>query len=570
MNFRKTILFVFSLCLVAFVYLLFPSSELRVALKRLEPAFLADTNLEKRIRTQCDSLESYHRHLDTLNQLSEAGVPNMSLERQWIQRIYPSLAPLTEKRCFLRISYAGNEKFHLRSYWAFTIRILAPDQSLIEERTLNTSTPTRLCLMPLLLFFLFTLAGQAWAKPSLFAGLFFLFCYGFNVTQSLSAFAVSLFNTLTGDMSFLGFALFLLWFSIRAAETPTPPLPPLDKKKNDRKWNRFIRIAIALWNPVIFTVLSRVLLPLREKKKTLLAFLCLQTLFLCASTYLFSSQGNFTSLGLLHNLLLPRYFTFACFLCAIFPWLPWQNYARPILWKWPRLGRSLIWIALIEVLSFIIPGLSNLSTLTRIASGLVLGELIARTQVNLQVFLKTFLPLLTLSLLSYAMPDFLSRSGVTELLNISLDPKLHPNVLAFYCFFSGFILSAISGSFSWSVFGLLQMMKPLQLTPLMEASLIDGVLAGYLVSPFSLINIVFAQILGLKLSIVIRERLHSLQLPFLMVLIVLTVSLADAVTILRPISFIFICLVFISWQLKEKFWSLKIRSRKGDIPFSTV
>ena len=97
--------------------------------------------------------------------------------------------------------------------------------------------------------------------------------------------------------------------------------------------------------------------------------------------------------------------------------------------------------------------------------------------------------------------------------------------------------------------------------PLVKAALIDGILAGSMLSPFSLFNLFPAAQFGLDLQDLVRFRIKQLAIPLTISTIIYAVCAINSVAILQPVTFIVLCLLALATRLKRNAWVWRRFSR---------
>ena len=90
--------------------------------------------------------------------------------------------------------------------------------------------------------------------------------------------------------------------------------------------------------------------------------------------------------------------------------------------------------------------------------------------------------------------------------------------------------------------------------PLVRAALLDGILAGILLSPFSLVNLIPAAQFRIGMGALIAERFRQLAFPLEIGVTIYAIGAINSVGILRPATFVFLCLVAVAYQLRKGAW----------------
>lgn len=325
---------------------------------------------------------------------------------------------------------------------------------------------------------------------------------------------------------------------------------------NDGRWlNRAILGSIGLWNPAAFTIAGRLFLPFQGSVNRIASFFTAQVAAVCLSLYLLAFDINQLQAFMSDSLLLPRYFTFGA---LIFMFLQHERPKRePITWKLGGFWRSVLCIVAIEAMAFHFRFLEGTSTITRIGAALVISQLLAPVGVRWKSFGREALHWSAMVVLSACIAVLSAQLSVTDLTLLIFDPRIHPTGVVFFTFLSGIVLGFVSGSFAISFFALFATLMKTAAVPLVKAALLDGILAGILLSPLSIHNLLPAAQFGVSMSNLIAYRFKQLAFPLAIGTLIYAVAAINSVAILRPATFVFLCLVAVVAQLKRKAWKLK-------------
>jgi hypothetical protein len=206
-------------------------------------------------------------------------------------------------------------------------------------------------------------------------------------------------------------------------------------------------------------------------------------------------------------------------------------------------------------LSWFIPTLNSLPTFSLVAFSLLISELAWPANLRWRKAINGFLPLAGVLVLASAFTVASVESGVIDLAKILFDPTIHPSALVLFTFISGMALGLVSGHFPTAFFALLPLLTQ-NSTPILRAAWVDGVLAGWLLCPFSLLNWIPSTLFHLPSTDTFRARFHQVRIPLVLGIAVYAISGLSSLTILRPVTFVFLCLVIVALHLKHKKWRL--------------
>ncbi len=519
-----------------------PVDDLKFALHKLSPLIQSDMRLRELVAENCGSLES------------SSATP---LEKHILERLpVPSRELETGAECVLVAQHAKATRLRLRSYYDFHLQIRGFDSQPIADTHFAVDFPRPLVLLPLLVFLLaLVFEFRRWGIAATIGSYIFMLC-GANLILLLESVGRAVKTSLTGEQSWLGLYLILFWAALCRGRTRRPKSPPLGTPTSEGRWiNRAVLGTIGLWNPAAFTVSGALLAPFRGAVTRLSPFFTAQVAAIAMSLYLLSlSQADWKA-SVVESLSLPRYFTFGTLLFML---LEHESPKRePISWRLPAFWRTLLFVTVSEAAAFHFPAWDTVPTLTRIGIALVSSQLIWPLHMNWKrVSLDTFK--WGSALLTAAVISVLSHQlSVTDLALLLFDPRIHPTGVVFFTFLSGLCLGFITGNFAVAFFPLFMTLMKAASVPLVKAALLDGILAGILLSPFSIHNLLPAAQFSLKMPRLIAYRFQQLAFPLLIGLLIYAVSAINSVAILRPATFIFLCLVAVVFQLKKAAWRLQ-------------
>lgn len=509
--------------------------DLKFALHELAPLLQSDIRFRDQVAEKCGTLSA----------------PGGTVTDKFVQERFPiPSATATPVECTLLTQTSSITRLQLRSFWDFHIQVRDPSGTPVAERHFGVDFPTPLVLLPLVLFLLALIFEfKRWGIRWTAATFLFLSC-GANVIQVLRSLVEGTRTVFTGEQSWVGMFLVLFWVALcrgRQMQRLPATVSP------EGRWlNRGIVGALGLWNPAALTLGARLLLPYRGTIARVAPFFSFQVLIVALSVYLLTLGTDGVRAFFSHSLWMPRYFTFGTLL---FLFLQYEKPKyEPLVWHLPGIWRTLVLIGAIELWALYSPIWDGTSNLTRIGVGLVLGQLVWPTNLvwkrigrdmgrwSSALFLGAFLTVLS------------TQQGVADMMLLALDPHMHPTGMVFFTFVAGLAMGFVTGGFAVAFFGLFMAMMKAATVPLVQAALLDGVLAGILLSPFSVLNLLPASQFGLSASSVVAHRFKQLAFPLAIGLLIYAVSAITSVAILRPATFIFVCLIAVVIHLKQASW----------------
>jgi hypothetical protein len=529
----------------AFVILAgFPVNQNQVVLLRLD----------RILRTEGTFLNALHDNCQTLH-----ATQDLRLERAFVQQYSRTLNDAAPTACQLTLVESHYERFGLRSYWDIGLRLSTKEGQKIEQSHFDVDFPLPLTFFPVVLFFLGTLLGASfWSLSGMLACYLFLLAGGNFILFTQRA--VHTANTLLlTDVTLMGFVVLLFWSTLFRARRPEEHPEKTPRYPVEKFFNRILILLAGIWNPIFYTLMGRVLYPQRNNNPTQLPFLHIQLLVACLSLYVLNIDINnplAAKASLWASMTLPRYFTYTALIFLVLVLNQTRVKAPQILWHLPHFWKSLVAVIAVEAASFYLHFLAGYPHLVRVGVGLLLGELFSRHKIPVRALYQQFLPGAALLFLASFVSAMSIDIGVIDLAVALWDPKSHPTGYVLFTFFAGIGIGFLTGSFSATFLALFTLMLTAYDIPLVRAALLDGVLAGSLISPFSLYNLVPALQFGIAPHKILRYRMQQLALPIGIGTIIYTVSAVNSVAILRPVTFIFLCLVAFAVYLRKGNWHL--------------
>ncbi len=536
----REISFLMSLVAMGLIFGLLSYEEYKVALLRMDVPLRADRALNDEINQRCQLL--YARG-------------ETKVEKFFLDHLSPSSTATGTEPCLMSIVSEAKNRFFLHTQWDFRIEV-KPENGARIERNYIVEFPRPLVLLPLAGFLLalifevhfWTLSGTV---------LLYLFALGGgNLIRTATQTTRSLWLAMTTDAAYPGLLLLLLWLAVYRCQKTARPLPRKRAHPWERITSRLMGTLVGLWNPAAYTLTARLFFPFRGALSRLTSFFDSQFLIFALSLYLLSVDIKSYRDLLEKGIFLPRYFSFAALL--FFGLTYWSTPIRRqvILWQIPRFAWGFASVILIELLSWRVPGLRDQSFLVRAGGALALSEVIRYKHVAWGAAVRVFTPWAFVLTLATFIPTHSQESGVKDLVLVLLEPKMHPSVMAFFTFLAGMGLGFVTGNFSASFFALFTSFLQAQETPLLRAALLDGILAGNFLSPFSIFNLLPCVQFELKLRQLIAFRFRQLAIPLLIGAAIFAVSAINSVAILQPVTFVFLCLLIATLQLKKSAWTL--------------
>lgn len=540
MHYLKTrIPFLLSCIFAAGILYFLPFSDSKVALQRLGSHLQPETrSFRFLIRDHCDAL--------TFETKTEEAIA---------KAVFPTLAVPAKRSCQLIVQESSLSRFHLVTNWSYGISVLTPDKKLLLEKTYQVHFPRPLILLPIVIFFLSIFYEFSFWSLGLTVSSYLLLLFGLNLKHGIEETARTLTLMVETDKTWLGLCLLVLFLKIaKSREHSHAKVSTLTPA--EIALNRILLGATGLWSPGFFTIFAVLLMPVRASLRRLRTFFDGHVVICAISLYLLASQDK-PSLELLRSsLLLPRYFSFTFFLLVFVVYGSPRRKKQSAIWRLPDIRRYFFSILAEELISFYVPLMRTIPTLSRVALMLLIAELTLHKHIHWkEVFRKSLYPVCAIILC--ALLSILStESGITDLGLALCQPQAHPTALVLFTYISGLFLGILTGSFSTAFFALIPHFANIQTLPIARAALLDGILAGNLLSPFSLFNIIPAILFGIGFQDLIRFRCKQLWIPLLIGGAIYAVSAVNSVAILRPVTFIFLCLVAAAVKLKKSNWRI--------------
>ncbi len=518
-----------------------PVESSRVALRRLDAALGRVPQLKEEISALCGTL---------------APRKGFVSEKRFSDHFAAGLTGNVLKACTVNIESASLNRFHLHERWNYLVQIQPLAGGIPIERSIRVEFPRPLALLPIGILLLALIFEMRFWGFGLTAGFYLLALFGGSLTRLLEALSHLPLDLVRAEPNFQGLAVIAAWAACLLARKP-PPTPAVGWEKAALQG---LGLGVGLWSPIGFTTMGRVFFKVKGAASRLSPFLNAQLVLATVSLYLLnvSLDGGLSGLGksLFASARLPRYFSFALLFflglsivmrAQIAPWA-----AQPSV-RLKSLGRGLIAVILVEAAAWFVPWLAQWPTLVRVGTVLLLSELVYPVGIEWKVAGRNAgLALLALTA-SFGIPLLSFEAGLIDVAMVLADFRQHPTALVLFTFLAGLLLGFLTGSFSAAFFSLVLGLSAHDV-PQARAALLDGILAGMLLSPFCVFNLVAAAVFGLSPRRLLAFRWRQLGFPLAVGSVTYAVSTLASVSILQPVSFVFLCLVALTWHIRVRGW----------------
>ncbi len=544
MIYSREIGFVISAIATALILYLVPVDDAKVAGLRLESALNAERTLKDDIGARCTQLLARRTPAD----------PSAE-EKLFIERFGPPAQVGEVRGCTVSVVSAVSNRFFLRSYSNYLIRVQGDTGQTFLERNFHVQYPRPLALLPIALFLLALIFEfEPWGiGATLVTYVFFL--GGGSAIHACELLFSSALLTMTGDTTFLGLVMIVLWLSLFLSRRTATPVPSAAMSTWERATNFIVSFTVGLWSPTVFTLFGRLITPLKGTVSRVMPFLDAQVGLACLSLYLLSIDTKQLADIAEKSLLLPRYFSFSALLFIGLTHLTRRPRRQVSLYRLPRLWCAVLAVAIAELLPLKFAALAEIPTLLRIGTALLVSELVLPLRLSPKRAARMFFPWVGMLFLGSLLAVITQGAGMSDLALSLSEPRVHPTTFIFFTFLAGLAMGFLTGSFAAPFFTLLLFVKAHEV-PQARAALLDGILAGNLLSPFSLFNLIPSIQFGIPLPRLIAIRWKQLAIPLGIGSVIYAVSTINSVAILQPVTFVFLCLVAIAFQLKKRTWTV--------------
>lgn len=532
--------FAVSIVLSGIILHLVKFDETKVALQQVEVLLRQDLSVRDIVAQRCSKIIAR----------DEIGV-----DKFFLARLIPGNTG--GSACILFVEASQSHRFFLVSHRNFLLRVLTESGASLLERNFLVDVPQPLCFLPIAIFLLSLIFEMRFWSLGLTLAIYLLLLGGLNAIRSADLAFRSAWLTLQTEQNFLGYLLLVFWLSLYRSQGRPSPAPLLEKSLWQGLFNRLGTVVIGLWNPALYTLGARLFFPLRAGFPRLVSFLDSQFLVICLSAYLLSIDGKSLREVIDKSVLLPRYFSFTALLFFAIAYWSSRPKRQVVMWQFPRFWRLVLGVATIEICALRIPQLKDMPTLLRVAIGATASELVWPTHIRWREVTRLFFPS-AIALFTSAFLVILSQeAGIRELVLNLFDPRLHPSAVVLFTFVSGLALGFFTGNFSAAFFSIFAVMGRGGEAPLVRAAMLDGIMAGTLLSPFSLFNLFPAAQFKISIHELVAFRFRQLAIPLAIGGTIFAVSSINSVAILQPVTFVFLCLVALAFQLNKRAWRFR-------------
>lgn len=542
MKFGRDISFFVAVLLCGLILHLLPFDQERVAGLRLERQW---TERGAWMRNQVLSL------CDTISSKNDTHFERLFL--RWAA--LDDFSATNPRPCTISIQSANASRFQLKTTWAFHVQVASATQPTVLQANFHVEAPRPLTLLPLLAFALALLFEVHLFPFFAMLALYVFLLAGANLLQAVRMAGSAVWHTVAVDQTFLGLAFIAAWLAATKARAQAASAQPKIESKAREWWvNRTLAGLLGLWSPTIFTMFGKALVPLRGG--LVHPFLDAQFAITAVSLYLFTIDWESLRQSVVDTMLLPRYFTFAVLL--LFAAQTWLSPTRRqhVLWRIPHFWRAVGAVALVEALKYVVPPLTELNSITRFGLALVVSELAWPKGLPWKPAAKSAGPWVAVIFLGIFATVLSLESGICDLALQLVNPRAHPRVLYLATFVGGVTMGFLTGSFSSAFFTLFAYLQSPHV-PLLRAALLDGVLAGLLLSPISLFNLLPAVQFGMSVRKVLLFRFGQLAVPLAIGVMIYAVAAINSVAILRPVTFVFCFLAAMAYHLRKSDWDIR-------------
>lgn len=449
--------------------------------------------------------------------------------------------------CEVHIQQTSRNHFNLREQWTFLVHVQTTFGTPIIERSYHAAAVSVQGLVLFLFCVLFAFTRAQLLGYGVALGAAFLVPAGGNLLEAFRLVGSSAFQVFAKDRygwGLLFFGLWIGWVSSPAKKgvRPSPRFPPWLMK--------VFAVVLGILHPVILTLVSKA----SGFARSYPVLLRLQLIVAGLSLALFSANVGETWPAIRANLLLPRYLTLGLLLFGILSFRRWKVPRLALL----RLPYRFYFLCLVlsETIAYASPLWRNVSVVTRIGFSLCVVEGLLYRRLDRKITLDAFRPAGAV-LLGLLFSRYATNSGLSDFLTVFWNPLLHPNHLPVFTLIGTAATVLFSGSPTIAFFSFYPLLLNAEVPTVARAALFDGLLLGWVLSPYSLLNVIPIVGLGHAPLDVFRERLYQLRLPLLIAFWVYSTTNLPLVEILRPITFIFLWLVTLTILMYRSNWNLR-------------
>lgn len=526
---------------VTLILALLSFDDRKAALLRLDEFLSRDTDFKESIGSHCHALVGRQTSQDEKFILTHYGPP-------------PG-ADLTQN-CFVSVQSSSRSRFGLQGHWNFGLELQSDDGHRIFHKNYTIEFPRPRTLLPVALLFLaviFEFPLWGWLTS---LGMFLLLVAGGNPLHLLQQMQRTLPVTLQTEGTLAGLLLLCGWVAIASNRHPKTRITHPGVLRNANQAKSFSGMLLGLWNPVAFTLSAPLTMVFKGASHRLSFFFDAQILLTALSLYLLSFDMSELAANLVDNVMLPRYLTLALFLFLLLPHKSTLRTSNRLPISVHSLLRAFFCIVLLEGVEYMKLLPFTVPTLTRLAAALFLSEVLWPIGVAWKRAYRSIWMWTGTTFLVSWLGVLLLDSGVPQMVFGLIDPRMHPTAMVFFTYLASLLLALVTGSFTASYFPLLALIANHHGEPLVRAALVEGILAGLFLSPFSLFNLIPAVQFRLNVKELLALRLQQLGFPLMISTIIYAISAMSSVAILRPVTFIFLCLLGLFIQLKKQQWKV--------------
>ncbi len=489
---------------------------------------------------------------DIANQCSKVTSVNSTREEElWAERLQTKTSP-SGAPCQVAVTSVRTNQLGLRSFTKGDARLSLSSGRRLAHRTFSLQTPTPLALFPLALFLLGLIFRVVTFGPMVTFFLFALLMEGGNLIMLFSTLAKSTLSLWIGDRTLWGLSLILAWISLFTTR---------DEASNEVNfrvpfkfpaiWSQWMGILIGIWNPSVFSCfLTLFKLPARGLSKMAPLF-NQQILAVTLSLYLFNIDRTRGGAWLESSLLMPRYFSFAVLVMLVLQPRPMFLSNQETQNWFFRFLRPALFVLPLEIGLSFWPVWRTFSLVARVGFLLVLSELVWAKGLKVRAAGKIFATGIVPLFLCFVVGELTTRAGIPELVSVLTHPRFHPSFVPLFVFLSGFLLAFVTGNPATAFF---MLMVNLWNAPAPRGALLDGILAGALLSPFSILNWVPLKQLGVRPLAWYLGRFRQLGAALTIGGFIYAIGGIQSVAILQPVTFLFLILVAVAFALKQRGW----------------
>ncbi len=276
-----------------------------------------------------------------------------------------------------------------------------------------------------------------------------------------------------------------------------------------------------------------------------------QILAVTLSLYLFNIDRTRGGAWLESSLLMPRYFSFAVLVMLMLQPRPMFLSNQDTQNWFFRFLRPAMFVLPLEIGLSFWPTWRTFSLVARIGFLLVLSELVWAKGLRVRAAGKIFATGIVPLFLCFLVGELTTRAGIPELVSVMTHPRFHPSFVPLFVFLSGFLLAFVTGNPATAFF---MLVLNLWNAPAPRGALLDGILAGALLSPFSILNWVPLKQLGVRPLAWYLGRFRQLGAALAIGGFIYAIGGIQSVAILQPVTFLFLILVAVAFALKERGW----------------